>query len=76
MGYKRITKKKYRVSREERLEMHLAHKYRRVPIYEHPDLWKLGDWMRWSAISSQSKKDNSERMKWFESPNAEGYLKL
>ena len=24
----------------------------------------------------QPKKDNSERMKWFESPNAEGYLDM
>ena len=76
MGYKRITKKKYRVSKDERLQMHLEHRYRRVPINDHPDLWSLGDWMRWSAINSSIKKEESERMKWFESPNAEGYLDM
>ena len=77
MGYKRMKKTKYRVSKEERLQMHLAHKFRRVPFYEHPDLWRMGDWLRWGKLASKPKGvANQESMKWFESPNASGYLDM
>ena len=90
MGYKRMKKTKYRVSKGERFQMRLAHKFTRVPFYEHPDLWRIGDWLRWGKLASKPTNysfdqntgeitlfgNNAEAMKWFESPNASGYLDM